>query len=424
MTNELVKVNASDYGLDENKAKEITKGLSTILAERTALQEEYNRCITLEIEPENIPVFKDLRLRIRDNRTKGIEVWHKNNKAYFLAGGNFVDAIRRMEVAENERMEEKLQDAEKFFENQERERLEKLRTDRLELLRSYTEVEPLALGHMEQAVFDNLLTGFKVAHEAQIAAEKKAEEERIAREKAEAEERERQRLENIRLKAEAEERERLEKLRTDRLELLKPYTDVEPLALGHMEQAVFDNLLTGFKVAHEARIAAEKKAEEERIAREKAEAEERERQRLENIRLKAEAEEREKQIAAEREKARKEQEKKEAELAKEREKAEAERKALEDKARKEREEREKLEAEIQAKKEAEERAKQAEIKRQKDAEKAALKLPDKIKLTQVIRDLSIPDVELKSDESRLIEKEIRSKFVSFKLWCETQIKTL
>ena len=310
MTNELVKVNASDYGLDENKAKEITKGLSTILAERTALQEEYNRCITLEIELENIPVFKDLRLRIRDNRTKGIEVWHKNNKAYFLAGGNFVDAIKRKEIAENERMEERLLDAEKFFENQERERLDKLRTDRLELLR--------------------------------------------------------------------------------------PYTEVEPLALGHMEQAVFDNLLTGFKVAHEARIAAEKKAEEDRIAREKAEAEERERQRLENIRLKAEAEEREKQIAAERETARKEQEKKEAELAKERAKAEAERKALEDKARKEREEREKLEAEIQAKREAEERQKQAEKRAKDKAEKAAKLLPDKEKLLsfmQAINDLPRPEVK-------------------------------
>ena len=38
----------------------------------------------LEITEENLPVFKELRLKIRDNRTKGIEKWHKLNKAFFL----------------------------------------------------------------------------------------------------------------------------------------------------------------------------------------------------------------------------------------------------------------------------------------------------------------------------------------------------
>lgn len=321
MTTEIVKVNAADYGIEETKAEEITKGLKTILAEREALQEEYNKCVTLEILPENIPLFKDLRLRIRDNRTKGIEVWHKNNKAYFLAGGNFVDAIKRKEVAENERMEEKLLDAEKFFENQER--------------------------------------------------------------------------------------ERVEKLRTERLEMIKPYTDIEPLALGHMEQAVFDNLLSGFKVAYEVRIAAEKKTEEDRIAREKAEAEEREKQRLENIRLKEEADKREKEIQAEREKARKDNEEKERLeeierkkqakiLADQKAKADKERAELLAKAEKERQEKERLEKEIADKKAAEEKKKQAEIKAAKDAEKKAKLAPDREKLMifmQAINDLQRPEVK-------------------------------
>ena len=321
MTTEIVKIKASDYGLEETKAQEITKGLKTILAEREALQEEYNKCISLEVTPENIPYFKDLRLRIRDNRTKGIEVWHKNNKAYFLAGGNFVDAIKRMEVAENERMEEKLIDAEKFFENQER--------------------------------------------------------------------------------------ERIEKLRTDRLELLKPYTDIEPLALGHMEQSVFDNYLSGVKLAHEQKIAAEKKAEEERIAKEKAEAEERERQRLENIRLKEEADKREKEIQEEREKVRKENEEKErlAEIERKRQakiladqkaKADKERAELLANAEKERQKKERLEKEIADKKAAEEKKRQAEEKARRDEEKKAKLAPDKDKLLnfmQAINDLQRPEVK-------------------------------
>lgn len=159
MTNELVKVNASDYGLAPEEAEKIVKGLGTILSERDVLKEQYKKCMVLEITPDNIDVFKNLRLRIRDNRTKGIENWHKVNKAYFLAGGQFVDAIRRKESAENEAMEEKLYESEKFFENQERERLEKLRLTRLDMLRPYTDIEPLALGHMEEPVFVSLLSG-------------------------------------------------------------------------------------------------------------------------------------------------------------------------------------------------------------------------------------------------------------------------
>ena len=86
-TTELVKVKASDYGLDETKAQEITKGLKTILEEREVLKEQYKECISLEITPESILRYKEVRLMIRDNRTKGIEVWHKN-KRYILVFKN------------------------------------------------------------------------------------------------------------------------------------------------------------------------------------------------------------------------------------------------------------------------------------------------------------------------------------------------
>jgi hypothetical protein len=277
MTNEIAKINPSDYGLDESKAQEITKGLKTILAEREILTEQYKECILLEITQESIPRFKELRLMIRDNRTKGIESWHKANKAFFLAGGNFVDAIRRKEVAENEFMEEKLFGAEKFFENQEHDRLEKLRVDRLAQLKSYTDIEPLAVANMEQAVFDSLLQGFKVAYESRIAAEKKTEEDRIAKEKADAEEREAQRLENIRLKAEAEEKERLaeierkknerifatQKARADkeRTELLAK-AEAERKEKERLEKEIADKKATDEKAKKDAelKLQAEQKA--------------------------------------------------------------------------------------------------------------------------------------------------------------------
>jgi hypothetical protein len=267
ITQEIAIIKPSDYGLDESKGAEITKGLSSIIAEREILKKEYEKCIVLECTPENIPLFKDLRIRIRDNRTKGIEVWHKNNKAYFLAGGQFVDAIRRKESGENEYMEEQLLNGEKFLENQEKERLEKLRISRLEMLRPYSDIEPMALGHMQQEVFDNYLSGVKSAYEAKVEAEKKAEADRIAKDKKDAEEREAQRLENIRLKEEAAERERLAEIeRKKQAQILaaqKAKADKERAAL--LEKAEAER-------KERERLEAEIKAKNEAIEKAQAEA--------------------------------------------------------------------------------------------------------------------------------------------------------
>lgn len=198
-------VKGSDYGLEEKQSTEITKGLSTILEERELLTEAYKDVITLEITEENQKTFKELRLQIRDNRTKGIEKWRKTNKAYFLAGGNFVQAIYNKEVIENERMEAKLMEAEKHFENLEAEKMEKLHAERKKLILPYEENDTLKdLGHMEQQMFDNLLLGAKTSHENRIAAAKKVEEERIAKEEA-------------------------EKLHAERKELLLPYWNHVPI---------------------------------------------------------------------------------------------------------------------------------------------------------------------------------------------------
>ncbi len=116
-------VNPKEFGIEETKANELTSGLSTTLIEREALKESYKSIISLEITEDNLDKFKDLRIKIRDNRTKGIEKWHKANKEFFLTGGRFVDAIKNKEIIINEEMEAKLLAAEKFFENKEKERL-------------------------------------------------------------------------------------------------------------------------------------------------------------------------------------------------------------------------------------------------------------------------------------------------------------
>lgn len=325
MTTEIAKQEATQYGLEESQASSMVSGLVPILEEREHLAKMYSDLIVQEINQDLIKQANALRKKIKENRTKGIEVWHRTNKDVFLRGGQFVDAIKRREVAENERMEDKLEEIEKYYENLEKERIAKLQAEREAELSQY-EVENLTtlrLGEMEDSVYSAFMIGAKSQFEARKEAERKAEEDRLAKEKAEAEERERIRLENERLKKEAEERE----------------------AQLARERAEAEAKLRAEREAAEAKLKAEREA---------AEAE----------RKRVEAEEAEKRKVAE-EKARKE-----------REEAEA-------KAAAERAEREKVEAELKARKEAEAKAEADRIA----AIEAEAKKGDAAKVDDLVSDL-------------------------------------
>ena len=306
---ELVKINAADYGLEENKAKQISDMFKPMLDKMTELEVQYNEVIKRPMEPETIQMAHDLRLAYRDVRTGTAKI-HQELKKFYLQGGRFVDGWKNAQLMASQGMEEKLKAIEDHFANIEKDRISKLQEERATtLLKFEVKFIPEQLGLMEKSVWENYLSGVKLNYEAQKAAEKKAEEDCIAKEKAEAEERERIRLDNIRLKKEAEERERNEK------------------------------------------TEAKKREKAEAIRLKKEESEQKERERIEAERLKKEAAER--KIREEKE--RKEREAYELKLKKEREKAETERK-----------EREKAENELRLKREAEQKAIEEEDARIQD----------------------------------------------------------
>lgn len=269
------------------------------------------------------------------------------------------------------------------------------------------------------------------------------------------------------------EAKRIEEMKQARIEELTGWgVDTQYLDLGGMPEAVFTKMLTDAKAAHEARIEAQRKAEEEaarleseRIAREKAEADARELQRLENERLKREAEERQAQIEKERQEmqAKLAEERRLAELAlkaaeekaeyerqvaaqrihEEHAKAKAERDALEAKATAEQAkrdaeaaaERERLEKEMLAERDAREKAetaariKAAEEAAAKKAEEAAAKkaakAPDKTKLAAfaaTIRGLAIP--VLTTEEGKAFQTLLEDQTEKFALWVESQAAKL
>lgn len=216
------------------------------------------------------------------------------------------------------------------------------------------------------------------------------------------------------------EAEQKELITQKRINDVSKYAEINRIEFENMSDESFKSFLNGLKSTYEAKIEAERKAEEARIAKEKADEEERNKQRLENERLKAEAEKREKEIERERKANKKK-------LAEERAKAKAEAERIQAennaKIKAEQEAKAKIEAELRAKKDAEEKAeyerKQAELKAKAEAEKLA-QAPIKKQLTLWVDGFTIPELNVKNEKKDLIIE----KFASFKKWAQNEINNI
>jgi hypothetical protein len=194
------------------------------------------------------------------------------------------------------------------------------------------------------------------------------------------------------------------------------YAEINRMEFESMSDSTFDNFLDSLKSKHEAKIAEEKRLQEEAIAKQKADEEARELQRLENLRLKAEQE----KIEKERDIERKENERKLAELKAEADKVEAVNKA---RLKAEQEAKAKIEAELQSKKDAELKAenerKNAEFKAKKEAEKLA-KEPIKKQLLQWVESFELPTNTIENEKKDIILE----KFNAFKNWSKNEINLM
>lgn len=179
METQIVKINPAEYGLQEAQAQTIEEAFMPKIVERNALAEIYEGLITGEISPELCMEARELRLKLVKVRT-GIAEIHKTQKAFYLAAGRYVDAWKNKETAPVEQMEEKLSDIEKYYENLERERKNKLRDERIAELAKYEmDGSLMLLGEMKDEVWSNFLAGAKIQYEQKKEAERKAEEERL-----------------------------------------------------------------------------------------------------------------------------------------------------------------------------------------------------------------------------------------------------
>ena len=374
MENQLLLVDPSKFGIQESSVKTLIGNLPEIKTERDELVKEFNSVITLDIEDKNTSkIARELRLKIKDNRTKGLEVWHTKSKEFFLKGGQFIDAIKREESAINKEMEDKLSEIENYFEIKEKERKAKLNSERIEMLEPYNSFVPIGLnfGEISEEEFQKVLNGAKLQYNQMIEEEEKAEKERI-------------RLAEI------------ERLNSIRRELAMPYyffwSEYEKqINFGEQSEGDFTSFLERIKKAKaDYDLKQEEiRKENERLAEEKRTAEE---------------------------KAKKEREEVERKL-------EQQRKEQEEILRKEREKLAELEAQLEAKRKAELEAENKRIKEEQEKKKEAERLakaPIKNQLNAWVNSFEIPETNVDNDVSKLI----KDKFNAFKDWSLTQVDKL
>ena len=370
--------NVELFGIEPAKAKEMVGGLDSTLADREVLKNAYIDVIELDITSENLAIFKELRLKLVKNRTS-IETWHKNNKAFYLAGGRFVDAIKNKEIEVNKEMESKLLEGEKFFENQEKEKARLLNEERIEIIRPYVDdVSGLDFSDFSDENFDDFVLGKKTRYNERIEAEKQ-------------------------MKIEAENEALMLKLHNERSTTLLPYWNFileadKDRNWGAFDEETFQSCL---KMYQERKNVFD--AENEKI-------------RVENERLKNEAEAKEKALEKERAEAKAKQDAIELKAKQEREKAEAERKIEADKQKAIQEKKDAEIAKLKAEKEKE--AKEL-IAKDKEAKELA-KAPVKKQLSVWVNSFELPNTKVENE----LSKEIKDKFEAFKKWSLTQINNL
>lgn len=236
MENQLVKV-INESGLDKTKAQVLLENFSNYFEIAADWENKAKTLVVTSIEQRaEMKMAREGRLFLKEKRV-AVEKTRKALKENALREGQTIDAIAKILTNLILPIEEDLENKEKFAEIQEANRIAALKEEREKELMPYAEYVPFGIDlSIPEEEYQKILSGAKLQLQAKIDAEKKAEEERIAREKAEAEERERIKKENERLKAEAEAKEK--QMAKERAEAEKQRAELEekPVKKGNRQK--------------------------------------------------------------------------------------------------------------------------------------------------------------------------------------------
>ncbi len=174
---ELIKVNPEQFGLSEIQANVIANKFLPVLEEMQPLIEKYEEIKSLDpADATNSKQFDDLRKKLVKVRTNCAKI-HKDEKAYYLAGGKYVDSWKNKQLEITEPVEADLKEKADYLEIQEQKRKNELRDERLAELQMFdADGSMMNLGEMSDEMYDAILTGAKAKREQRIKEQKEFEE--------------------------------------------------------------------------------------------------------------------------------------------------------------------------------------------------------------------------------------------------------
>lgn len=395
----------NNSGVELLEAQEIAKNYLPFIERNNSLNllmEKIDFDNPTILDEKNAREIRLLKVKVRTDADKTNQIEKKAD----TVKANFKQSLYNHIKNGCQSDEEKLLQVEKKREIAEAARIAKLQTERVEQAKEYgVDATNFPLGTMDEDAWMNQLEGYR------LVFEKKAEEERKAKEEQEKT-----------LALDKVERER----KLEIAPLVQFMNGTDGTDLRTLPDNVYNSMLESLK-----KSKSEYDAEQERI-------------RLENAKLLKEKEAADLKLKEAEAKRIKEQEASDKLLNEQRKLAEdkakklkvesdkklAEQKAIADKKLKdEQEAKAKLEKQLQAKKDADalaEKNRLAEEKKKEDEAKKLAKSSDKNKLTVWVDSMAINLIDTKNltPDSIRVAEEIFTKFKAFQTWSKTQIETL
>lgn len=282
MNNQLIEVLPAEVAqiaknVSVEKRNEVQSVLNHVFNGVSKMREQLETVVVKdENDKTNMKLANTIRLGVRQVRldaektfdSKRAEVQaqmlsYKTEDQLWLKAKQTMQILTK-EIEENARWKEETRQR---FEAEQKEL--KIQQRMLQVSKFSPELQRTEFENMSDESFSLFVAGIEKQYNDRIETERKAEEERISKEKAEAEERERIRIENERLKAEAEEKEK--QLAEERARAEAERKAIEEKAKA--ERAKQDAILKAEREAKEKLEAELKaKAEAEQKARKEAEA--------------------------------------------------------------------------------------------------------------------------------------------------------
>ena len=269
--NALVQV-VETSGLEQTKGQILLRMFTPYFNRMAEIEGKINLLNKDNPSAQDVNAAREIRISLMKEVRKPAEKVKDEGKKSILIEGRLYDNLYGVINNTSKGLEMQCEQIEKFAELRDLKMREERKVKRIEQLSPYVpDISFYDLLNMPEDAFNTLLATQRAGQAALLAQQKQEEEEKTAREKADAEAREAQRLENEKLKAEAAEKEKVLAEERAKAEAERIAADVKIKAAQDAQAKVEAELKAKTEAEEKAKREAEAKVAAEFKAQQAAE---------------------------------------------------------------------------------------------------------------------------------------------------------